>query len=126
MVLIKDNHVDAAGGITQAVNRVLAYLEKEHINVPIEVETRSLEEVKECLVLPIHRIMLDNFRVSAMQKAVSEIGGRMEVEASGNIDLDRVRRVAETGVDFISVGALTHSAKSLDISLVIQRNPSSA
>jgi nicotinate-nucleotide pyrophosphorylase (carboxylating) len=89
-------------------------------SLPIEVETRSLEEVRACLALPIQRIMLDNFELSMMREAVKMIGGSKEVEASGNIDLNRVRQVAETGVDYISVGALTHSVPALDISLIIE------
>ncbi len=117
MVLIKDNHIDAAGGITQAVERCLECLHRMKQKVKIEVEARSLEEVREALRLSVHRIMLDNMDVETMRKAVGEIDGRMEVEASGNVSLENVRTIAETGVDYISVGALTHSARALDISL---------
>ena len=119
MVLIKDNHIDASGGITAAVQKCLAWLKSKNIDVQIEVETRNMEEVREALRLPVHRIMLDNFDVETMRTAVREIDGRKEVEASGNISLENVRTVAETGVDYISVGALTHSVKSLDIALKI-------
>ena len=88
-------------------------------SVPIEVETRTMEEVEECLDLPIQRIMLDNFDTPTMVKAVTMIDGKKEVEASGNIDLERAREVAETGVNYMSVGALTHSVPALDISLII-------
>lgn len=124
-ILIKDNHIDGVGGITSAVLHCISFLKKKSLTVPIEVETRTLEEVRECLDLPIQRIMLDNFTTVMMREAVDLIDGRKEVEASGNMTLQRVREVAETGVDFISVGALTHSVPALDISLVIQGKPGS-
>lgn len=120
-VLIKDNHIDANGGIGPAITRCLEYLNKENLSVPIEVETRSLKEVKEALCFPIQRIMLDNMSIAMMIKSVQLIHGRVETEASGNISLDNVKEVAETGVDFISVGALTHSVKALDISMYITK-----
>lgn len=119
MVLIKDNHIDSSGGITPAVKQCLHCLQKMNKDVRIEVETRTLEEVREALKLPVHRIMLDNMDVETMQNAVIEVGGMKEIEASGNISLEKIRAVAETGVDFISVGALTHSARALNISLRI-------
>ncbi|MGA9117917.1 MAG: carboxylating nicotinate-nucleotide diphosphorylase [Bacteroidota bacterium] len=118
MVLIKDNHIVAAGGITAAVHRCQDYLREHNIKVGIEVETTSLKEVRESLSLKgLQRIMLDNFSVAAMREAVLLIGGRVEVEASGGITLESVKEVAMTGVDFISVGAITHSVHALDISL---------
>jgi nicotinate-nucleotide pyrophosphorylase (carboxylating) len=117
MLLIKNNHVDAAGGIGPAVSRCMAYIKKKHLNLKIEVETRTIEEVREALNHPLHRIMLDNMDVPAIREAVSMVGGRMEVEASGNVNLENVRSIAETGVRFISIGALTHSAPALDMSL---------
>jgi nicotinate-nucleotide pyrophosphorylase (carboxylating) len=118
MVLIKDNHIAAAGTITGAVERVRAYLNEKHITVPIEVETKNLDEVREALRCSgLQRIMLDNFPIDVMKEAVGIIGRRVEVEASGGITLATVRAVAETDVDFISVGALTHSVVALDISL---------
>ena len=118
MVLIKDNHIVAAGGIRNAVARCLSYLQREGLNVAIEVETKNLDEVHEALQCKgLHRIMLDNFTVPETKNAVDRIAHRVEVEASGGITLQNVRSVAETGVDFISVGALTHSVKGLDISL---------
>lgn len=125
MVLIKDNHIVAAGGITQAVRRCHEYLTTREIHAAIEVETRTLDDVREALRCSgIQRIMLDNFTPEQMQQAVSLIAHRVDVEASGGITLHNVRAVAETGVDFISVGALTHSMKALDISLELQRrNP---
>ncbi len=118
MVLIKDNHIVAAGGITKAVAMCCKYLAEERIDVKIEVETKSLVEVQEALrCAGIHRIMLDNFELDDMRKAVELISRKVEVEASGGVNLQTVRPIAETGVDFISVGALTHSVKGLDISL---------
>ena len=117
MILIKDNHIDAAGGLDRAVQHCLDNLKKEVKELKIEVETRTLEEVRQALQFPINRIMLDNMDIDTMRIAVKEVGGRVEVEASGNISLKTVRSVAETGVDFISIGALTHSVKAIDISL---------
>jgi nicotinate-nucleotide pyrophosphorylase (carboxylating) len=118
MVLIKDNHIVAAGGIAAAVTRCRRYLGERRVEARIEVETKNLAEVDEALSCTgVGRIMLDNFDTGTMKKAVERIGRRVEVEASGGITLDTVRACAETGVDFISVGALTHSVKALDISL---------
>jgi nicotinate-nucleotide pyrophosphorylase (carboxylating) len=119
MVLIKDNHIDAAGGIRRAVERCFARLHARGLNIKIEVECRTLEEVREASQLNIHRIMLDNMDVETMVRAVKIIAGRQEVEASGNVTLKSVRSIAETGVDFISVGGLTHSSKALDISFIV-------
>jgi len=118
MVLIKDNHVAAAGGVREALHRCRGYLLKNEIALRIEVETKSLEEVREALDTGgVDRIMLDNFPPALMRQAVELIRGRVEVEASGGITLQNVRDVAATGVDLISVGALTHSVRALDISL---------
>lgn len=118
MVLIKDNHIVAAGGLAKAVQMCRTYLETEGIDVAIEVETKNLDEVREALYCrDIQRIMLDNFSLDEMRKAVELIARKVEVEASGGVTLQTVRSIAETGVDFISVGALTHSVKGLDISL---------
>ena len=118
MVLIKDNHIAAVGGITSAVERCRAYLQERRITAAIEVETATLDQVREALACPdIARIMLDNFRVDDMKEAVRLIGRAVETEASGGVSLETVRSIAETGVDFISVGALTHSVTALDISL---------
>ena len=118
MIMLKDNHNDFAGGITAAVNASRDYLKKTGKLLKIEVETRNLKEVKEVLsVSGVHRVMLDNMSISAMKEAVSIIAGQLETEASGDITEENIRAVAQTGVDFISVGALTHSIKSLDISL---------
>ncbi|MBW7887945.1 MAG: carboxylating nicotinate-nucleotide diphosphorylase [Bacteroidetes bacterium] len=120
MVLIKDNHIAAAGGIRNAVAKCQEYLTTQEVNVQIEVETTSIEQIKELLEMGgINRIMLDNYPLELMKEAVQLINGKYEVEASGGITLQTVRPIAETGVDFISVGALTHSPKAFDISLEI-------
>ncbi len=114
MVLIKDNHIDAVGGVTTAVQRIRSiWGSRFHI----EVEARTLKEVKEALSCKVDRIMLDNMDCSLMEDAVKLIGTAAEIEASGNMTLDRIEAVSQTGVDFISVGELTHSVKSLDLSL---------
>lgn len=114
LAMIKDNHIAVAGGIRQAVEGV-----RKHIPVymKVEVETSTLEEVDEALACGVEVIMLDNMDVETMRAAVRRIGGRALVEASGNVTLERVRAIAETGVDFISSGAITHSAPILDISM---------
>jgi nicotinate-nucleotide pyrophosphorylase (carboxylating) len=118
MVLIKDNHIAAAGSITNAVTRCREYLKQQQMEMKIEVETTSIEQVKEVLALDgIDRIMLDNYPLEMMAEAVRLINGAVEVEASGGVTLQTVRSIAETGVDVISVGALTHSPAALDISL---------
>lgn len=118
MVMLKDNHIDFAGGIPQALKRTSDYLEKLGHQLPIEVETRNLDEVRQVLDTGIAtRIMLDNFSKEDVKRAVELIDRRMETEVSGGINLNTVRGYAECGPDFISVGALTHSAGSLDISM---------
>lgn len=118
MIMLKDNHIDFAGGIKAAIDAVKSYLQKEGLSIKIEVETRNLQEVEEVLASGgVDRIMLDNMSVEDMKAAVSLIAGRSETEASGGVTEKTIRSVAETGVDYISVGALTHSIKSLDISL---------
>lgn len=118
MVLIKDNHIVAAGSIPSAVARCREYLAASGIQAAIEVETKNLAEVEDALTCTgVSRIMLDNFTPELMRKAVERIGHRVEIEASGGITLSSVRAYAETGVEFISIGALTHSVKGLDISL---------
>ena len=113
MVLIKDNHIDFAGSITAAVKRVRA----AENGLEIEVETRTLDDVLEALDLEVTRILLDNMTVETMREAVAIVRGRARLEASGNITLENVAEVARTGVDYISVGALTHSPKVFDVSL---------
>ena len=116
-VLIKDNHIEAAGGITAAVKAQRKRLPK---TMKIEVETKNMREVKEALQCGVDIIMLDNMTVPAMKKAVDVIAGRTLVEASGNVNLRRVSEIAATGVDFISIGELTHSVRAVDISLKIK------
>ncbi len=117
MVMLKDNHNDSAGGITAAVNRTKAYLLEKGLDLGIEVETRNMDEVNEVLAVGgVQRIMLDNFSPSACVEAVKVIADRCETEASGGINLGNLRSYAETGVDVISLGSLTHSVSSLDIS----------
>ncbi|WP_022825712.1 carboxylating nicotinate-nucleotide diphosphorylase [Hymenobacter norwichensis] len=117
-IILKDNHVDYAGGIRAAIEATQAYLKQTGRQLPIEVETRSLAEVQEALDTGgIQRIMLDNMAPSLLREAVKLINGRFSTEASGGITEHTIAEVAATGVDFISVGALTHSTKSLDLSL---------
>lgn len=116
MILIKDNHVDFAGGIPQAVASAKKYLKEKNKNLKIEVEVRNTEEILQALEAGADRIMLDNFTPERTREAVKLIVGRAEVESSGGITLDTLRDYAECGVDFISVGALTHSVKGLDMS----------
>lgn len=117
MIMLKDNHIDFAGGIAPAMQRVRHYLKTQGKDLKIEVETRNLEEVEEALEAGADRIMLDNFTVPETKAAVALIGGRCETESSGGITLSSIVPYAECGVDFISIGALTHHINSLDISL---------
>jgi nicotinate-nucleotide pyrophosphorylase (carboxylating) len=118
MILIKDNHVDYAGGIVPAIENTIQYLQMNNLNLKIEIETRNLSELNEVLNRGgVDRIMLDNFRTDDLKIAVQLVNHRFETEASGGINLTNIREYALTGVDFISVGALTHSVKSLDMSL---------
>ena len=118
MVMLKDNHVDMAGGISNAIERANAYVNRLGKRLKIEVETRSMQEVQEVLKKGgVDVIMLDNFPLEELSKAVQLINNRFKTEASGGINEATLRAVAETGVDYISVGALTHSVKSLDLSL---------
>ncbi|MCE7934016.1 MAG: carboxylating nicotinate-nucleotide diphosphorylase [Chlorobi bacterium CHB2] len=124
MVMIKDNHIEAYGSITGAVQAASAWLGERNLQerIPIEVETRNLDEVREALKLPaVARIMFDNFTLEMMRQGAALVDGAKETEASGDVTLENVRQVAETGVQFISSGALTHSAKALNISLEIMR-----
>ncbi len=118
MILIKDNHVDFAGGIENAVAKVKTYLKEKGKQLKIEIEVRNLEELDQALnTHGVDRIMLDNFTPGQTRQAVAIVNGRVELESSGGITFDTIREYAETGVDYISVGALTHSVKSLDMSL---------
>ncbi len=121
-IMIKDNHVDAAGGMKNAINRTHAYLKENNLDLKITVEVRNLVELYDVLEIGgIDRIMLDNFEVPLVKEAVAIVNGRFETEASGGINLHTVRKYAETGVGFVSVGELTHSIKSLDLSLKIKK-----
>lgn len=118
MIMLKDNHIAYAGGVRKALEATSAYLKKTGKNLKVEIEVKSLEEVAEALETGLaDRIMLDNMALEQMREAVRLIGGKAEMEASGGITESNIRAVAETGVDFISVGALTHSAKNIDMSL---------
>ena len=118
MVMLKDNHIDFAGGIKNAIENTKNYLKEKNLNLKIEVETRSLQEVEEVLSIGgIDYIMLDNMDYDTMRMAVQMVNGRYPLEASGGITEENLKDVAECGVDYISVGALTHQVKSLDISL---------
>ena len=118
MIMLKDNHVDYAGGIMAAIKATQDYLDEKKLDLKIEVETRNLEEVEQVLITGgVHRILLDNMNPSQLRQAVKLIDGRIETEASGGITEENIAEIAFTGVDFISVGALTHSVDSLDISL---------
>jgi nicotinate-nucleotide pyrophosphorylase (carboxylating) len=118
MIMLKDNHIDYAGGITQAIESTNAYLQKTGKSLKIEVEVRNEKELDEVLAIGnVNRIMLDNFTPEQISAVLLKIPAQYEVEASGGITLDTIRKYAETGVHFISVGALTHSFKSLDLSL---------
>jgi len=117
MILLKDNHVDFAGGITNAIDRCHKYLEEKSLNLKIEIEVRNFDELSHVLAHGgVDRIMLDNFTVEDTKKAVEMIAGRYETESSGGITFETIRKYAECGVDFVSVGALTHSVKCLDMS----------
>jgi nicotinate-nucleotide pyrophosphorylase (carboxylating) len=118
MILIKDNHVDYSGGIKQAIENTRQYLKEKNKHLDIEIEVRNLDELEQVLQTGgINRILLDNLNYEDMRKAVARIDGAYETEASGGITIDNIREYAECGVDYISVGALTHSVKSLDLSL---------
>lgn len=121
MFLIKDNHIEAAGSITRAVNSCKRYRKKSSTDLKIEVEASNIKQVKEALSCNVDIIMLDNFSIDKMAEAVKIVNGKCLLEASGGVNIDNVKEIAETGVDLISVGALTHSVKALDISLKIER-----
>ena len=117
MILLKDNHIDFAGGIDKAILRAKEYCKAKNKDLKIEIEVRNFDELEQVLkVGGVDRIMLDNFSPANTRKAVEMVGGKYEIESSGGITFDTLREYAECGVDFISVGALTHSVKSLDMS----------
>jgi len=117
MMMIKDNHIDAAGSITKAVERA-----RTHPDLPIEVEVRDLDELQEALTLDIDRVMLDNMSLEEMREAVKLVSGQVALEASGGVTLESIAAIAATGVDYISIGALTHSAPALDLSMKVNRS----
>jgi nicotinate-nucleotide pyrophosphorylase (carboxylating) len=118
MILLKDNHIDFAGGIENAIMKANQYLAENKMNLKIEVEARNLDDVRKILRIGgVHRIMLDNFDIESTQKAVEMIAGKTETESSGGITLTNLRKYAECGVDYISIGALTHQISSIDMSL---------
>ncbi|MCB0544103.1 MAG: carboxylating nicotinate-nucleotide diphosphorylase, partial [Saprospiraceae bacterium] len=121
-IMIKDNHIDAAGSITNAVRRAQAYMKEKGLQLNITVEVRNLVELEELLqVGGITRIMFDNFEIPILHEAVAFVNGRFQTEASGGITLFNVRKYAQTGVNYVSAGALTHSAQPLDMSLKVQK-----
>ena len=118
MIMLKDNHIDYAGGIENAISKTRDYLIRKNLKLKVEIEARNIEDVRKILSFGgVDRIMLDNFSIEDTRLAVKEISGRYETESSGGIDLSTIRSYAECGVDYISVGALTHHVKSLDMSL---------
>ena len=123
MIMLKDNHIDFAGGIPQAIKKTNNYLKENKLDIKIEIETRNLEEVRQVLECGnIHRIMMDNFNYKDLKTGVELIKGVYETEASGGINLDTVKNYAMCGVDYISVGALTHSVNNMDLSLKAVNN----
>jgi nicotinate-nucleotide pyrophosphorylase (carboxylating) len=119
MFLIKENHIAAAGGITAAVLACREYMSRNSFNAEIEVETQNTNDVNEALTLAVDRIMLDNMTIKEMKNCVSIVNGKIPLEASGNVTLQNVYEIAQTGVDYISVGAITHSAQNFDTSLLV-------
>jgi nicotinate-nucleotide pyrophosphorylase (carboxylating) len=121
MVMLKDNHIDFCGGIEKAIETTNEYLRTNNLDLKIEVETRSIDDVKRVLATGnVHRIMLDNYTPEQLAVAVELIAGKYETEASGGITIENIREYARTGVDYISVGAITHHAVSMDLSLKAQ------
>lgn len=121
-IMIKDNHIDASGSITKAIQNTQNYLKMNNLDLEVTIEVRDLEEIREVLDNGgINRIMFDNFEIPLMEEGVKMVQQKFETEASGGVKLNTVRKIAETGVDFVSVGSLTHSAIALDISLKIQK-----
>ncbi len=119
MFLIKENHINQAGSIKHAVLQCHSYMNKHQFKVPIEVEVKKIDQVREALDLQVDRIMLDNMSIEDMQKCVKLVEGKTELEASGNVSLKDLQKIAETGVDYISIGALTHSFPVFDFSLLL-------
>jgi len=127
MIMLKDNHIDYCGGIEKAIKKAAEYVKTKKPGLKIEVETRSIDDVKKVIAVgkgKVFRIMLDNFKQEQIAEAVKLIGEQFETEASGGINLDNIEEYAKTGVDYVSVGALIHQARSLDLSLKASPNPS--
>lgn len=120
MVLIKENHIAAAGGVTKAVRKIRAKMQNRNLDLQIEIEVRALTEVDQALNLKVDRLMLDNMSLDEIREAVELVNDKVELEVSGGVNLATVRAIAETGVDYISVGALTHSAPAFDLSLLVK------
>ncbi|OGE82065.1 MAG: nicotinate-nucleotide diphosphorylase (carboxylating) [Candidatus Delongbacteria bacterium GWF2_40_14] len=120
MFLIKDNHISAAGSVTKAIEKALKFKKDNKLKAKIEVEIKNITEFKEALALEVDWIMLDNMKTDEIKKCVSLNKGKKKLEVSGNVTLDTVRKLAETGVDYISSGSLTHSVKALDLSLLVE------
>jgi nicotinate-nucleotide pyrophosphorylase (carboxylating) len=121
MIMLKENHIAYAGGIKSSIEQTQQYLKDNRLSIPVEIETQNIDEVKQVLACGgVDRIMLDNYSLEELKEAVELIDGRFETEASGGVNISSIRKIAETGVDFISVGALTHSVKSLDISMLVE------
>ena len=120
MIMLKDNHIDYCGGIEKAIENAWQYVQDKKAGLKIEIETRSIDDVKKVITIgkgKVFRVMLDNFTPGQLEEAVKLIGEIFETEASGGINLENIQQYAETGVDYVSVGALIHQAKSLDLSL---------
>jgi nicotinate-nucleotide pyrophosphorylase (carboxylating) len=117
MILIKDNHIDYAGGVTAAITKTKEYLAKLNKNLELEVEARTLDDIREILQFDVKRILIDNFTPEETVEAIRLINGKCQTESSGGINKETIRAYAESGVDFISIGALTHQIRSLDLSL---------
>lgn len=121
MIMLKENHIAYAGGIKKAIEQTQKYLRDNNLSLPVEIETQNLDEVEEVLAHGgVDRIMLDNYSLDELVEAIKRIDGRFETEASGGVNLLSIKEIAKTGVDFVSVGALTHSVKSLDISMLVE------
>ena len=118
MIMIKDNHVDFCGSTAEALSKTKKYLEVNNLNIPVIIEVRNQSEIRACLDFPwIHRILLDNMNPEVLKEGLKIIDGKIATEASGNITKETIVAIAETGVDYVSLGALTHSARNIDLSL---------
>ena len=120
MIMLKDNHIDYCGGIEKAIGKAYGYVQTKKLDLKIEVETRGIDDIKKVIAMgkgKVFRIMLDNFKPEQLSEAVNLIGEDFETEASGGINLENIEEYAKSGVDYVSVGALIHQAKSLDLSL---------